>query len=595
MIGDGLIVTEHAQVPDLTKRDLGHAGLAVGAVLHAEVVLARQGAGKRWHIPAERQPSYGGCRYAGSAGEGREVRLLDVIGEVCSQCRNGIRLPVLVAALWGACREVVKAERRAGGWAKETTHTWLGFARAQVRSARYRDATVRELLSGPLGDAELAEQAQSVLAAWESVMDKQRTVLSAFRARCPDPVLSAAVGTACDAVLSQRDIQRTAEGLAHAVRGGRGWNVRPDHLVCRAWSESRLQGDSSDEAGQGAFTALKSTWGSGVRVTDVSALEPPMLTSSEGHATPASWADAEFRERWSAFVLMCCVRLEEALERVRPGGAGDVLLLVEGWPLVAAADLDLAFLARWDPVGPAVPTAFGRGRYEERGSHDDFGRHAGYESSAAVVLSVPAWAAQRAQEGSRHPGRIRTGPGVTGDTRVDQAAQLDMLRSVYPLLAEDFESDRPWGQASDLVQEERRRARLLLQSRQPFRPGPRDAEQGEVWVRYLAADRSGVLWVPGEDEDNWAAATDLLSVLHGPFGSLVPVALHVETGPRSTVGLHTLDGQLVDVDRERDLVVFALGHSDRWAFQVPLGRVVAASRPRELGGRVERPLWQAAR
>ncbi|MBK0372672.1 hypothetical protein I3215_07140 [Streptomyces sp. RB110-1] len=517
-----------------------------------------------------------------------------MIGEVCSQCRTGIGLPVLVAALWRACREVVKAERRVGGWAQETSHTWLGFARAQVRSAWYRDETVRELLSGPLGDAELAEQAQSVLAAWESVVDEQHAVLSAFRAQCPDPVLSAAVGTACDAVLSQRDVQRTGEGLAQAVRGGWGWNVRPGPLVCRAWSNARLQGSSADEAGQAAFAALESKWGRGVRVTDVSALEAPMLTSSGGHPTPASWADAEFCERWGAFALMCCVRLEEALEQVRPGGDGDVLLLVEGWPLVAAADLDLAFLARWDPVGPGVPTAFGRRRYEEQGSHDDFGRHAGYASSAAVVLSVPAWAAQRAQAGSRHAGRIRIGPRVTGDTLVDRAARLDMLRSVFPLLAEDFESDRPLGEASDLVQEERRRARLLLQARRPFQPGPGDAEQEEDWVRYLAADRSGVLWVPGEDEDTWRSATDLLSVLRGPFGSLVPVALHIETGPCSALGLHTLHGRLVDVDRERGLVVFALGESDRWVFQVPMRRVVAVSRPRELKGRGERPLWQAA-
>ncbi|MFE6813548.1 hypothetical protein [Streptomyces sp. NPDC057675] len=517
-----------------------------------------------------------------------------MIGDVCSQCRKSVVLPVLVAALWSACREVVKAERRVGGWEREETHTWLGFARAQVRSAQYRDTAVRELLSGPLGDAELAEQAQSVLAAWESVVDQQHAVLSAFRSRCPDPVLSAAVGTACDAVLSQRDIERTGEGLAQAVRGGWGWRVRPGPLVCRAWSNARLQGSSADEAGQAAFTALASKWGSGVRVTDVSALEAPMLTLSEGHPTPASWADAEFRERWSAFALMCCVRLEEALEQVRPGGDGDVLLLVEGWPLVAAADLDLAFLARWDPVGPAVPTAFGRRRYEEQGSHDDFDRHAGYASSAAVVLSVPAWAAQRAQAGSRHAGRIRVGPEVTGDTLVDRAAQLDMLRSVFPLLTEDFEGDRPWGQASDLVQEERRRARLLLQARRPFQPGPGDAEQQENWVRYLAADRIGVLWVPGEDDDTWTAAADLLSVLRGPFGSLVPAALHVETGPRSAPGLHTLHGRLVDVDRERDLVVFALYESERWVFEVPMGRVVAASRPRELGGRGEWPLWQAA-
>ncbi|MGW3399530.1 hypothetical protein [Streptomyces hydrogenans] len=593
-IAEGFIVTGYAQVPDLSRRDLEQASLAVACVEAAEVLLARQGAGKKWHLPADRQPRYGGCRYAPSAGEGQKVRLLDVIGSVCLQCRNAITLPALVAGLWSACGEVVKAGRQAGVWAQAASHTWLDFARAQVHFAGYRDAAVKKLLSGPLEDEQFAGQARSVLGAWESVMDRQRTALSAFRAQCPDAVLAVAVGTACDEVLSDRGIERTAEGLAQAVRGGWGWNVPPDRVVCRAWSDSRVQGVAADVAGQAAVAALESAWGHGVRVTDVSALEPPMLTSGEGYSTPAAWADAEFRERWNAFARTCCARLEGALERVRPGGEERVLLLVEGWPLVASADRDLAFLAQWDPEGPAVPTDFGLRRYEEYGSHDDFGRHSGYETSSAVVLAVPAWAAQRAQEGSRHAGRIRVGSRVTGEKSVDRRARMDLLRAVFPVLAEDFEADPARGRASELVRSGRDHARSQLQARRPFQPDGRDVEQGADWLEYLAVNRPGVLWVPGEDEASWVAAANLLNVLRGTFGSIVPVALLLETGPCSSAGLHILHGRLVGVDRDRELVVFALDGSDHWVFEIPVGRVVAVYRPGGPMGRHERPRWQAA-
>ncbi|MGW4049519.1 hypothetical protein ACWENA_01685 [Streptomyces sp. NPDC004779] len=587
-------MTEYAQVPDLTRRDLEQADLAVGCVETAEVLLARQGPGKKWHLPADRQPRYGGCRYAHSAGEGQKVRLLDAIGSVCSQCRNAIALPAPVAGLWSACGEIVKAGRQAGVWAQAASRTWLDFARAQVHFAGYRDATVKELLAGPLEDEQVAEQARSVLGAWESVMDRQRTALSAFRAQCPDAVLAAAVGTACDKVLSDRGIEHTAERLTQAVRGGWGWNVRPDRVVCRAWSDSRVQGMAADVAGQAAVAALESAWGRRARVTDVSALEPPMLTSGEGHSTPAAWADAEFRERWNAFARTCWVRLEDALKRVHPGGAERVLLLVEGWPLVASADRDLAFLAQWDPEEPAVPTDFGLRRYEEYGSHDDFARHSGYETSSAVVLAVPAWAAQRAQEGSRHARRIRVGSRVTGEKSVDRRARMDLLRAVFPVLAEDFEADPAWGRASELVRSGRGHARSQLQAHRPFQPDGRDVERGAEWLEYLAVDRPGVLWVPGEDEASWAAAENLLHVLRGTFGLIVPVALLLETGPCSSAGLHTLHGRLVGVDRERELVVFALDGSDHWVFEIPVGRVVAVYRPGGLMGRHERPRWQAA-
>ncbi|MET9724460.1 hypothetical protein [Streptomyces zaomyceticus] len=127
---------------------------------------------------------------------------------------------------------------------------------------------------------------------------------------------------------------------------GRAGSVTPHRVILRAWADSRLRAETGPEAEQAAMAALEDRWGvPRVHVTDVSALTPPMFTSGDGWPSPGAWADAECSERWRSFVRSSCVKLEHAFEEIRPEGSGDQLLLVNGWPLTASADRDLAFLS----------------------------------------------------------------------------------------------------------------------------------------------------------------------------------------------------------------------------------------------------------
>ncbi|MFJ3189641.1 hypothetical protein [Streptomyces halstedii] len=150
------------------------------------------------------------------------------------------------------------------------------------------------------------------------------------------------------------------------------------------------------------------------------------------------WADAEFEQRWQAYVLECCDQLEEALEAASgDGGDGRQLMLVTGWPLTQQRDAELAYLAQYEQCGPTVPFGSRRAGY-------------GTEPEHAVVLAVPRFAALHAAEHTRkEPQRIVLGPGLAaGSAGPEMRDVLARLRRACPYLAAAGDGvgpgPRPW-------------------------------------------------------------------------------------------------------------------------------------------------------
>ncbi|MFD5123629.1 hypothetical protein [Streptomyces sp. NPDC058385] len=589
------------QVANLSRPDLERVGAAVPGVLSAVVLVARPGRkGKRWHLPYSRERSLDSCRFAPAGGPGAPMRLIDVLPDICSHCRCRVALPAPQAALWQACAEVVRADRHVHALDETQPRTWLGYARGLAASCQHQDEQIRSLLAPWLADQTVGDQARTVLAAWARVRRADAAALAAFRRDCPGAELSVAVGTACHQVLKGHEVREQSSALARAVRGGYGWTVVPHQVVGRAWHDARAQGACPDVAERAAMTALEGVWGiPEVRVRDVSALAGTLATQAQEYSSPAQWADAEFEARWRSFVGFCCHQLEEALRSVQPRPEGLRLLLVDGWPLVADADRDLAFLAQWPPVGAKMPTQFDDSWYEDHGSHRDFWRHTGYETGCAVVLAVPEYAAERAlQDGLG--GRIVAGPSLPqGQRDMVEAEARGLLRRAYPLLADDLACDGPDAVASPLVRQERASARQLLINRTVVRaPGEqkRPSEPDPEWERFLTARRPGVVWVPGNDEPVGDRALDHLPELRpGLFGDLLYVRVHAETGPRSAPELHALYGRLVEFDLAEQAVILEPAGAPRLLQKVPVHRLVALSRPRETARGSSLPLFEPHR
>ncbi|MFF9786285.1 hypothetical protein [Streptomyces nigrescens] len=540
--------------------------------------------------------TWGHCQHAVklSGGEITQVPVLEALAGLCSNCLGSVELPDGVEILWTVLEEIVSADARAGALASAgEPWTWPAYARALEEAARHDDAAVRSLLLPVLDHEELGAQAWQALRVWTAVVERSEDALASYRAAAPSAASTTSVTAACDAVAADKAVHEESRSLGAAVGGGFGYGYgRPSAdlwaMVRRAWCMAREQGRDAAGALEFATSLVCREWGR-ARVRDVSALPLPAMTSSGGYPSPAAWADAEFHHQWHAFVQRWCARLEVALAQESAGSDKQQLLLVGGWPLTSPYDVDLAYLAQYIQIGPRVPWS-GAGlrvnSYEER-----------RQVSAAVVLVVPEFAAERAlahAEGQR--GRLVAGSVLDEDELTDgdapDAAVLGaartLLRTAYPLLAEDLAEDGPRPRPSVRVREARGVLRERRSGEQPVHWAPQRKEDSR-WQWKTSFEEGRWIWVPDDSADG--PAGQQLRELTEPYLPHGVMRLIVETGLRSAASLHTLYGTLTEWDRRRRRLLFtALGTQHQ--VSVPVHRIVGLTGDRNRRTHDSTLLWE---
>jgi hypothetical protein len=587
-----------SRLSSLDRTELQRLNVDLPAVVEATAPLVRSGTGK-WHAPVTDGKTWGHCQHAVklSAGTAEQVVVLEALGNLCSNCVNAMELPDGVEALWQALEKILRADDRADSLAAARgPRTWPSYAKALEQAARHDDAKVRNLLKPVLDHAELGAQGWQALRSWTAVVERSDQALAAYRAAAPSAAATTSVTAACDAVAADRTVHEESRALGAVIGGDYGYgygrlSAELWAMVRGAWTMAREQG--KDAGGALDFTSAVVTreWGT-ARVRDVSALPLPAMTCAAGHASPAAWAAAEFHHQWHSFVQRWCARLEAELASASKGSQKQQLLLVCGWPLTSPDDRDLAFLAQYEQIGPRVPWGGSGQRYDpysDRRRMED-----------AVVLAVPEFAAERAlAHAAGQRGRLLAGASLgeddlsSADGTDESSAQVlgaarVLLRTAYPLLAEDVAEDGRRPRPSVQVREARGVLRARRGSEPPVHWAPQRQEDSR-WRWKQSFEEGQWIWVPDDTADG-PAGQELreLTERHLPHGVM---RLIVETGVRGDAAVHVLYGALKGWDRRRRLLSFTAVET-RHRLSVPVHRIVGLTGARERRSR-STPLWEA--
>ncbi|MFB8236312.1 hypothetical protein ACFC58_07130 [Kitasatospora purpeofusca] len=564
-----------SRTPD--RQALERAGVALPAIVSATVPLARRGSGK-WHVVVSPKARWNTCHHARDLETGTDMPFLDTQADVCAKCAPVAALPEAVRGLWQAATAIVAADERARALADSTgPRTWPGYARALAAAAHHDDDTVRTLLKPWLDDAEAGDQAWTALRAWTACVERSNLALAAYQAAAPAADTTAAVSRTCDSAEQDRSVFATSNALDAAL--GRERRYDYDHvslwpLVRTAWSAARRQGRSPQEALDFTLTMAAKTW-STARVRDVTVLPDPPLVPAGDFPTPAAWADAVLQAWWRQTVTTWCALLESALEPGAIGSDERVLLLVRDWPLTRPGDEELAYLAQFAQVGPAVPdhlAADPRDPYQREPRH-------------AVVLSVPRYAADHALEHARHQrGRITT---AEADAEPGPAA-LALLRTAYPYLPLDATADGPAPEPTAAVRTARAAERAARGNQEQLHWSDKRREESR-WD-WIAAFTDGTwTWVPDDTSDG--PARQQLTTLLPHCRGWEPLRLHVESGPADATEVHTLFGHPEDWDPRRGVLRFRPVDGHR-ALAVAQHRIIGLSGVPHRRGAGQAGLWQ---
>ncbi|MFE7049865.1 hypothetical protein ACFVAM_16055 [Streptomyces californicus] len=544
------------ELPVLREKELLAAGVDIEPLRQITVVLGRAGGGK-WHVPSGTSAWRGHCRHAEHL-RGSPLVLLDACEQVCRHCAGVVSVEPGEDALWRAAAETVEAHQRVRGLEEQEAgpRSWESYARVLWEAPRHRDAVIRARLEPWTDDPSVGEGARQLVQAWTAVLERSERLLARWRAAAPAARSATSVSGACDAVASGGTVQQAGAQLAAAVVTSR-WADPFDawSAVRRAWSSVRDQGGTREAGCAAAMRAVEAAWG-GARVRDVTALLEPPLVSGAGFSSPARWADADFEQRWQAYVLECCDQLEEALEAgAGDGGDGRQLILVTGWPLTRQQDAELAYLAQYEQCGPTVPFGSRRAGY-------------GTEPEHAVVLAVPRFAALHATEHTREePQRIVPGPALpSGGAGPDMRDVLALLRRACPYLPADADGDGAGAVPTAMVAT----ARAVRRSERRGRRGAFAGTDSIAVYNDLVVGKYS--WIPDDDHPG-PASTELESLpVHWLKDWLL--CLDVECGERPETVLHRLYGTVTAYEPRIGEVTFVPtgGHP---AFAVPVRRIVA--------------------
>ncbi|WP_331746738.1 hypothetical protein OG923_34055 (plasmid) [Streptomyces halstedii] len=570
-----------SRLSSLDRAELRRLDVDLPAVVEAKAQLVRSGTGK-WHAPVSDGKTWGHCQHAVrlSAGTAEQVVVLDALGNLCANCVNAVQLPDAVQALWRVLEEILRADARAGALAAvRGPRTWPSYAKALEQAAHHDDAEVRALLKPVLEHDEFGVQGWRALRSWTAVVERSDQALAAYRAAAPAAAATASVTASCDAVAADRAVHEESRALGAVIGSGYGYGRPPAELwamVRAAWTMAREQGRDAGGALDFASSTVAREWGR-ARVRDVSALPLPSMTCAAGHDSPAAWATAEFHHQWHAFVQRWCARLEAELASASQGSKHEQLLLVCGWPLTSPDDGDLAFLSQYEQVGSRVPWGGSRECYDPYGDRQ--------RNADAVVLVVPEFAAERAlAHAARQRGRLLAGPPLDED---GASAARVLLRTAYPLLAEDVSADGRRPRPSERVREARGVLRARRGSEPPVHWAPQRPEDSR-W-RWKESFREGQwIWVP-DDTAEGPAGQELRELVE-PYPPRGVMRLIVETGTRDDAALHVLYGTLETWDRRRRLLSFTAAQT-RHRLCVPVHRIVGLTGDRNRRSS-STPLWE---
>ncbi|MFJ5926471.1 hypothetical protein ACIQF6_28100 [Kitasatospora sp. NPDC092948] len=574
-----------SRTPD--RQALERAGVALPAIVSATVPLARRGNGK-WHVVVPPETRWSVCPHARNLTAGTDMPFLDTQSDVCAKCDPVGALPEAVRGLWNAATAIVAADERARALASATgPRTWPGYARALAAAAHHDDDTVRTLLKPWLDDAEAGGQAWTALRAWTACVERSNLALAAYQAAAPAADTTAAVSRACDIAEQDRSVFATSNALDAALGRERRYNY--DHvslwpLVRTAWSAARRQGRDPHDALDLTLAMAAKTW-TRTRVRDVTALPDPPLVPAGGFPSPAAWADGVLQAWWKQTVIAWCTLLDSILEPGTTSSDERVLLLVRDWPLTRHDDEDLAYLAQFEQIGPAVAD------HLAADPRDPYQREPRY----AVVLSVPRYAADHALEHARHQrGRITAGEACvhpaaahTPGTEPHQAA-LALLRTAYPYLPLDAASDGSTAEPTAAVRAARAAERAARGNREQLHWSDKRREESRWdWIR--AFTEGAWTWVP-DDAGDLLAGQQLIDLL-SHCRSWTPMRLHVESGPAGTAAQHTLFGHLEDWDPRRGILRFGPVDGHR-PLAVAQHRVIGLSGVPYRRGSGQAALWE---
>lgn len=581
-----------SRLASLDRTELQRLGVDLPAVVEATTSLVRSGTGK-WHVPVPDGKRWGHCQHAVrlSGGTAEQVVVLEALGELCSGCVSAMELPDGAEVLWRVLEEILRADDRAERLAAAAgPHTWPSYAKELERAARHDDDTVRGLLKPVLDQPELGAQGWRALRVWTAVVQRSDQALAAYRAAAPSATATISVTAACDAVAADRKVHEESRALGAVLGVGYGYGYgRPSlelwTMVRAAWSMAREQGQDAGGALDYASAVVTREWGK-ARVRDVSALPLPAMTYSAGHASPAAWAEAEFHHQWHFFVQRWCARLEAELAGASQGSDKQQLLLVCGWPLTGPHDRDLAFLAQYEQIGPRVPWGGADQRYNPYGES---------LPADAVVLAVPEFAAERALEhATGQRGRLVSGEPLTEDSITPDGpapavlgAARALLRTAFPLLAEDVAEDGRRPRPSERVRE----ARAWLRGRRGSQPAVHWAPQRQEDSRYRwkeSFEMGQWIWVP--DDTAGGPAGQELRELTEPYPPHGVMRLIVETGVRSEAALHVVYGIVGGWDLRRRVLTFT-GRDTEHRLSVPVHRIVGLTGDRDRRSH-DGPLWE---
>ncbi|WP_043463898.1 hypothetical protein [Kitasatospora sp. MBT66] len=575
--------------PAVDLAALERAGVDLPVLVSATVPLARRGSGK-WHVVRPCEERWHGCHHAQDLETATSMPFLATQADVCAKCSPVAALPEAVRGLWEAATAIVAADGRARALAASTgPRTWPGYARALAEAAHHDDDSVRALLKPWLDDAEVGDQAWTALRAWTACVERSNLALAAYQAAAPAADTTAAVSRACDMVEQDRSVFATSNALDAAL--GRERRYYCDHvslwpLVRTAWSAARRQGRDPQDALDFTLTMAAKTW-KRTRVRDVTVLPDPPLVPVGDFPTPAAWGDAVLQAWWRQTVTAWCTLLETALAPSAMGSDERVLLLVRDWPLTRHGDEELAYLAQFAQVGPAVPD------HLAADPRDPYHREPRY----AVVLSAPRYAVDHALEHARHQlGRITAGEAVAGAGEATEhspsagpdPAALALLRTAYPYLPLDAAADGPAAEPTAAVRAARAAERAARGNQEQLHWADKRQEESRWdWIR---AFTDGVwTWVPDDTGDG--PACQQLTTLLPHCRGWEPLRLHVESGPADAPAVHTLFGNPEDWDPRRGVLRFRPVDGHR-ALAVAQHRIIGLSGVRYRRGAGQAGLWE---
>lgn len=339
-----------------TETALRGAGLPAGALASIQLDLVRLSPAGKWHpVPAG---GPGSCcpvvRRAAAAGREltrQRAGMLDDLA-LCRTCTAQIRLPGLPGAYLMVVRYVIAARRWLDAFEAAAVRDWPAWVRWTARTP-LGVPLIPPAIAALTRDQAWREPAAAAQAAWSGLARRAAAASDLAREAAGQPGLPDHAAAACAIAGAHQDTYPEAHLLsAISAPGswdggtcGQGWQE-----AARAWA-GKLRLDADLDAARSSLASALELVYRDAPVRDMSLLPPPARYPGAGFATPADWADAEYRALRQAIAGNWAQRLEEALAGVIDHDENAAsrwrLLLITGWPLTAGRDQDLAYLARY--------------------------------------------------------------------------------------------------------------------------------------------------------------------------------------------------------------------------------------------------------